>query len=79
MVVGIVVAVTGLLASFMWRDKLGRHISTVAMLLTIVVAAAEFVLFLLIQWSIVIHNRSECESTVPDRSPLLVEGISRLD
>jgi hypothetical protein len=60
MVVGIVVAVTGLLASFMWRDELGRHISTAAMVPTIIVAAAEFVLFLLIQWSIAIHNRSEC-------------------
>ena len=48
MVVGVVIAVTGLLASFMWRYDYGRRISTLAMLLTTIVAAAEFVLFLLI-------------------------------
>lgn len=48
MVIGIVVAVTGLLASFMWRYEHGRLISTVAMLLTIVVAVAEFILFVFI-------------------------------
>lgn len=48
MVIGVVVAVTGLLASFMWRYKYGRLISTVAMLATIIVAVAEFLLFLFV-------------------------------
>jgi hypothetical protein len=48
MVIGIVVAVTGLLSTFMWRYKHGSRVSTVALLATMMVAAIEFALFILI-------------------------------
>jgi hypothetical protein len=48
MVTGVVVAVTGLLASFMWRYKHGRRISHWAMLATMIVATIEFIMFIFI-------------------------------
>ena len=48
MVVGVVIAVTGLLSSFMKRIELGRRISKWAMLATLIVAAVDFAMFLVI-------------------------------
>jgi hypothetical protein len=48
MVTGVVVAVTGLLVSFMWRYERGRGLSNWVMLATMIVAAVEFVMFIFI-------------------------------
>lgn len=48
MVTGVVVAVTGLLTSFMWRYDHGERISRWAMVATLMAAAVEFVLFIFI-------------------------------
>lgn len=48
MVTGVVLAVTGLLVSFMWRYERGRSISGWVMLATMIVAAVEFIMFLFI-------------------------------
>jgi hypothetical protein len=48
MVIGIVVAVTGLLTSFMTQFAFGKRISNLTMLVTLSVAAVEFAMFLLI-------------------------------
>jgi hypothetical protein len=48
MVTGVVVAVTGLLASFMWRYSHGKRISNWAMLATMIVAAVDFIMFIFI-------------------------------
>ncbi|HXY83704.1 MAG TPA: hypothetical protein VEH56_08260 [Candidatus Saccharimonadales bacterium] len=47
MVVGVVVAVTGLLTSFMWRYPHGKSASRLIMPLTIAVALIQFILLLL--------------------------------
>ena len=46
MVTGVVLAVTGLLVSFMWRYERGRDISDWIMLATMTVATVEFILFI---------------------------------
>jgi len=48
MVVGVVVAVTGLLSSFMSTLPLGRSLSKWALVATLIVAAVEFAMFLII-------------------------------
>jgi hypothetical protein len=48
MVTGVVVAVTGLLASFMWKHGDGMRISNWTMLATMTVAAVEFIMFIFI-------------------------------
>ena len=48
MVTGVILAVTGLLTSFMWRYPLGRRISTWAMFATMIVATIEFIMFIFI-------------------------------
>ena len=48
MVIGVVISVTGLLTSFMWRVGVGKRISKWAMLATLIVAAVEFAMFLVI-------------------------------
>jgi hypothetical protein len=48
MVIGIVVAVTGLLSTFMWRYEHGPRVSKMALLATMIVAAIEFVMFVLV-------------------------------
>jgi len=48
MATGVIVAVTGLLASFMWQYEHGERLSRWAMLATMIVAAVEFVLFIFI-------------------------------
>jgi hypothetical protein len=48
MVTGVVLAVTGLLVSFTWRYERGRNIANWVMLATLIVAAAEFIMFIFI-------------------------------
>ena len=48
MVIGIVVAVTGLLSSFMSKMPLGKRLSKWALLKTLIVAAVEFAMFIII-------------------------------
>jgi hypothetical protein len=48
MVTGVVLAVTGLLVSFMWRYERGRSIANWVMLATMIVAALEFIMFIFI-------------------------------
>ena len=48
MVTAVVLAVTGLLVSFMWRYERGRSISNWVMLATLFVAAVEFIMFIFI-------------------------------
>jgi hypothetical protein len=45
MVIGVVIAVTGLLTSFMRRFELGERVSNWAMLATFILAAVEFAMF----------------------------------
>jgi len=48
MVTGVVLAITGLLSTFMWRYKHGHSISRWALLATMIVAAIEFAMFIFI-------------------------------
>ena len=48
MVTGVVVAVTGLLSTFMWRYENGQRISTWTLRATMVLIAIEFVMFIFI-------------------------------
>ena len=48
MVIGVVVAVTGLLSTFLWRYEHGPRISRVALVATMIVAAIEFAMFIFI-------------------------------
>ena len=48
MVTGVVVAITGLLSSFMWGYKHGERISKWAMFATMILAVIEFALFVFI-------------------------------
>ena len=48
MVTGVVLAVTGLLVSFTWRYERGRNIANWVMLATLIVAAAEIIMFIFI-------------------------------
>jgi hypothetical protein len=48
MITGVVVAVTGLLSTFMWRYEHGEGISRWAMRATVIVAVIEFALFVFI-------------------------------
>jgi len=48
MVTGVILAVTGLLSTFMWRDRRDRTISEWTLRLTLIVAAIEFAMFVFI-------------------------------
>jgi len=48
MIIGVVVAVTGLLSTFMWRYENGPRISKLALLVTMIVAGIEFVMFVFV-------------------------------